>query len=338
MKQFLRSLCTLLLLMMWCSVGFAQTTVTFVPGTDTSDSKTLTKDGVTLQIGAGVLNDGSVYKWYANDPKTLTISSTETITKIEFTCKGSVSNKYSPENISNPSTGKYAYSGKIGTWTGKTKSVVFSNSAQVRMTKIVVTLAPSKTPTTLTFNKPTISIEKGNEATFTGQKAKLKTGETVLDKAITYAYSGSEIFATFNTATGDATLKTGVYGTATVTATYAGDETYEEAVASYTVKIVDPNAIVPLVFDKADDAFGTLESYNKYKKDMSEYALIGSDGNSYTFNTIGLKSSSKNGNLQLQKSTGSLESPIFKNFENGYTVNITFSQGGTTPLPQIRNL
>ena len=29
MKQFLRSLWTLLLLMMWCSVGFAQTTVTF---------------------------------------------------------------------------------------------------------------------------------------------------------------------------------------------------------------------------------------------------------------------------------------------------------------------
>lgn len=27
MKQFLRSLCTLMLLMMWCSVGFAQTTI-----------------------------------------------------------------------------------------------------------------------------------------------------------------------------------------------------------------------------------------------------------------------------------------------------------------------
>ena len=331
MKQFLRSLWTLLLLMMWCSVGFAQTTVTFVAGTDKSDSKTLTKDGVTLKIGDGKLNNGTDFRCYAN--KGFTISSNNAdITKIEFTCAGKGTEKFGPGKINNPSTGKYAINGYIGTWTGLTKSVKFSNSAQVQMKKIVVTLASSKTPTNLTFPKPTINIEEGDEATFTGQKATLKAGETELDKAITYAYSGSEIFATFNTATGEATLKTGVYGTATVTATYAGDDTYEEAVASYTVKIVDPNAIVPLVFDKADDAFGTLENYNKDKKDISEYALIGSDGNSYTFKTTGGKTAAENGNLLLQKTTGSLESPIFKNFENGYTVNITFSQGGTKPL------
>lgn len=334
MKQHLRSLWTLLLLMMWCSVGFAQTTVTFDATKDKSTSstpKTLTKDGVTLKIGDGKLNNGTDFRCYAN--KGFTISSNNAdITKIEFTCAGKGTEKYGPGRINNPSAGKYAYSGYIGTWTGLTKSVKFSNSAQVQMKKIVVTLASSKTPTNLTFPKPTINIEEGNEATFTGQKATLKAGETELDKAITYAYSGSEIFATFNTATGEATLKTGVYGTATVTATYAGDDTYEKAVASYTVKIIDPNAIVPLVFDKADDVFGTLENYNKYKKDMSEYALIGSDGNSYTFKTTGGKTAAKNGNLLLQKTTGSLESPIFKNFENGYTVNITFSQGGTTPL------
>lgn len=334
MKQHLRSLWTLLLLMMWCSVGFAQTTVTFDATKDKSTSstpKTLTKDGVTLKIGDGKLNNGTDFRCYAN--KGFTISSNNAdITKIEFTCAGKGTEKYGPGRINNPSAGKYAYSGYIGTWTGLTKSVKFSNSAQVQMKKIVVTLASSKTPTNLTFPKPTINIEEGNEATFTGQKATLKAGETELDKAITYAYSGSEIFATFNTATGEATLKTGVYGTATVTATYAGDDTYEKAVASYTVKIIDPNAIVPLVFDKADDVFGTLEDYNKDKKDISEYALIGSDGNSYIFKTTGGKTAAENGNLLLQKTTGSLESPIFKNFENGYTVNITFSQQGTNPL------
>lgn len=334
MKQHLRSLWTLLLLMMWCSVGFAQTTVTFDATKDKSTSstpKTLTKDGVTLKIGDGKLNNGTDFRCYAN--KGFTISSNNAdITKIEFTCAGKDKEKYGPGKINNPSAGKYAYSGYIGTWTGLTKSVKFSNSAQVQMKKIVVTLASSKTPTNLTFPKPTINIEEGNEATFTGQKATLKAGETELDKAITYAYSGSEIFATFNTATGEATLKTGVYGTATVTATYVGDDTYEKAVASYTVKIIDPNAIVPLVFDKADDVFGTLEDYNKDKKDISEYALIGSDGNSYIFKTTGGKTAAENGNLLLQKTTGSLESPIFKNFENGYTVNITFSQQGTNPL------
>lgn len=123
------------------------------------------------------------------------------------------------------------------------------------MKKIVVTLAPSKTPTTLTFPQSTISIEEGNEATFTGQKATLKTDKTELDKAITYAYSGSEIFATFNTATGDATLKTGVYGTATVTATYAGDDTYEKAEASYTVTVKNPN-VFETAYDFVNNSYG----------------------------------------------------------------------------------
>lgn len=70
MKQFLRSLCTLLLLMMWCSVGFAQTTVTFDATKDksnSSNSKTLTKDGVTLKIGDGILNNGTEYRCYSKN-------------------------------------------------------------------------------------------------------------------------------------------------------------------------------------------------------------------------------------------------------------------------------
>lgn len=73
MKQHLRSLWTLLLLMMWCSVGFAQTTVTFDATKDkgTSSSTTLTKDGVSLKFGDGKLDDGVAYRWYAQAPKHL---------------------------------------------------------------------------------------------------------------------------------------------------------------------------------------------------------------------------------------------------------------------------
>ena len=259
MKQFLRSLWTLLLLMMWCSVGFAQTTVTFDATKDKSNTTTLTKDGVTLKIGDGKLDNGTDFRCYAN--KGFTISSNNAdITKIEFTC---TKTDYGPGKITKVSPGEYASNGNIGTWTGLTKSVKFTNNAQVRMTKIVVTLAPSKAPTTLTFPQSTISIEEGNEATFTGQKATLKTDKTELDKAITYAYSGSEIFATFNTATGDATLKTGVYGTATVTATYAGDDTYEKAEASYTVTVKNPN-VFETAYDFVNNSYGyTRKDYLK---------------------------------------------------------------------------
>lgn len=238
MKQFLRSLWTLLLLMMWCSVGFAQTTVTFDATKDKSNTTTLTKDGVTLKIGDGKLNNGTDFRCYSQ--KGFTISSNNAdITKIEFTCAGKGTKNYGPGKINNPSTGKYAYSGYIGTWTGLTKSVKFSNSAQVQMKKIVVTLAPSKTPTTLTFQKSIFNIEEGNEATFTGQTATLKTGETELNNAITYTTNNNDMFEAYDAKVGPTTLKTGKYGTAIVTAKFNGDDTYEASTATYTVNYTE---------------------------------------------------------------------------------------------------
>ena len=261
MKQFLRSLWTLLLLMMWCSVGFAQTTVTFDATKDKSNTTTLTKDGVTLKIGSGKLNNGTDFRCYSKAG--FTISSDADITKIEFTC----ASDNGPDNITKTSTGEYAYSGDIGTWTGLTHSVKFSNTkGQVRMKKIVVTLAPSKTSTTLTFPQSTISINGGDEANFKGQSAKLYAGEQELtDKTIEYAYTytGDDIFATFDKTTGAATLKSGVYGTATVTATYAGDDTYEKAVASYTVTVKNPN-VFETAYDFVNNSYGyTRKDYLK---------------------------------------------------------------------------
>ena len=250
MKQFLRSLWTLLLLMMWCSVGFAQTTVTFDATKDkgTSTSTTLTKDGVTLKFGDGKLDDGVAYRWYAKSPQTLTISSTETITKIEFTCTANNTSTNGPGKISKPSTGKYTYIRKIGTWTGETNSVVFSNTAQVRMTKIVVTLASSKTPTTLTFQKSIFNIEEGNETTFAGQTATLETGETVLNKAITYTTNNDAMFEAYEANVGPKTLKAGKYGTAVVTAKFNGDDTYAASTATYTVNYTE-KAKIPTTLD-----------------------------------------------------------------------------------------
>ncbi len=165
MKQHLRSLWTLLLLMMWCSVGFAQTTVTFDATKDKSNTTTLTKDGVTLKFGKGTFDNGKEYRWFGEDPKTLTISSTETITKIEFTCTANNTSSNGPGKISKASTGNYTYSRKIGTWTGETNSVVFSNTAQVRMTKVVVTLAATKTLTSLAISgEPTKKAYNDGEA------------------------------------------------------------------------------------------------------------------------------------------------------------------------------
>lgn len=344
MKQFLRSFLTLLMLVVWAS-GFAQDTETIDLTKQGFENATVVSEvtgtDVKLSFAKGSNTNTPTYytadktvRLYVNN--TLTISSTtKKIAQIEFTL--APDKKAIEPDTKSFSTG--SYSASTHTWTGNTNKIILTQKTsgkQFRIQKLVITFVkegPSKTATTLTFPKTVISINGGDEASFKGQPAKLCAGEQELTgKTIKYAHTGDDIFATFDGTTGAATLKSGVYGTETVTATYEGDDTYANAVASYTVKIIDPNAIVPLVFDKADDVFGTLNNYDSNNATISEYSLKGSDGNSYTFKTNGGKDAAKNGNLKLKKNAGTLESPIFENLENGYTVNITFSQQGKYPL------
>ena len=145
MKRILRSFLTLLMLVVWAS-GFAQSTVTFDAKTDKSTTKSLTKDGVTIEIGNGTLNNGTDYRCYNNNPKTFKVTSTTgNITKIELTCTASNTGKGGPGCFARADVGKYTYSDKIGTWNGDAKSVTLTHNNQVRIAKVVVTLAATKT-------------------------------------------------------------------------------------------------------------------------------------------------------------------------------------------------
>lgn len=279
MKQHLRSLWTLLLLMMWCSVGFAQETLT--------GSWDLTKKSTDW--------NGTGYEKYFTQPygykkangtlvnKSIADFSTAGITQIKvgFKCLQNGGNtskitiylvnakgealgtgiEVTPTNATAASKTVYSYAtftsnleeatGFMMKVTKRIDKNILINGASYEVTYN----ASTKTKTTLTFPKTAISINGGDEASFKGQSAKLYAGKQELtDKTIKYAHTGNDIFATFDETTGAATLKSGVYGTATVTATYVGDDTYEEAKASYTVKIVDPNASeVTFDFSKPGD-------------------------------------------------------------------------------------
>lgn len=269
MKQFLRSLWTLLLLMMWCSVGFAQETL--------KGSWDLTKESADWTANGNEAYFSQPYGYKkANGTlvnKSIADFSTAGITQIKvgFKCqqtgsKGSASKitiylvdakgnalgtgtEVTPKTIRSSVNTSYQYAtftSNLEKATGfMMKVTTFGKKILVNGASYEVTYnASTKTKTTLTFPETAISINGGDEASFKGQSAKLYAGEQELtDKTIKYAHTDDDIFATFDETTGAATLKSGVYGTATVTATYAGDDTYEESEASYTVKIVDPNAI-----------------------------------------------------------------------------------------------
>lgn len=111
--------------------------VTFVAGTDVGETSVI-KDGITIAMSTMSRTDN--YRTYANTEMKVS-SQQATITKIEVTCTASGTNSNGPGkfSLSQNSSGTYNYSGTSGTWTGEAESVSLKASAQVRMTKIVVT-------------------------------------------------------------------------------------------------------------------------------------------------------------------------------------------------------
>lgn len=160
----------------------AEKTVTFDATVDKSSSMTLSKDGITLLLTDGKLNNGTDYRPYAGS--TLTISSEYTITKIVFTCAASTGTKKGgPDKFSvTKGGGKYEYKGFIGTWTGSAVSISFKADKQVQAKTIEVTYDAPDVPS---CGVPTFSVEGG---TFTeAQAITLTPGE-----------GGAQVFYTIN--------------------------------------------------------------------------------------------------------------------------------------------
>ena len=119
---------------------------------------TIEKEGVKIDVTDGLVND-TQYRMYKSS--TTTISSTAgTITSIVFECTANDANQYGPGCFT-VNTGDYAYSGKIGTWTGAAENIVFTAASnQVRATKITVTVsqnglaAPMFSPRGGTYYQP----------------------------------------------------------------------------------------------------------------------------------------------------------------------------------------
>ena len=113
-----------------------------------------------------------------------------------------------------------------------------------------------ETQTKLTFPKDSYSFSTTDDlSSFTGQTPTLKAGESELTgKTITYSKTGDDIFTSFEESTGNLALN-GTAGTATVTASFAGDATYAASTASYTITVQDNRAIPTLTFGKESYTF-----------------------------------------------------------------------------------
>ena len=144
MKNFLRF--SFVAVMMMLFSGVSAKDITFLPSDFTPAEKsdyTLVKEGVAMTVTASTVTD-SQFRIFKNESIAF-VSTGENITKIVFTCTADGTEKYGPGCFA--AVDGYAFEGKEGTWTGNSKTVLFTaESAQVRATKIVVTIGEGDTP------------------------------------------------------------------------------------------------------------------------------------------------------------------------------------------------
>ena len=106
----------------------------------TAGKYTISKNGVTMGVSNGRLNDaaGGHYRIYKDAKLTIT-STVGNIASVEITFVAEGKSQYGSAHIAEIEG--YTYDGVVGTWTGNSTELVLTTTAQVRVTQIVVTLA-----------------------------------------------------------------------------------------------------------------------------------------------------------------------------------------------------
>ncbi len=261
MKQFLRSLCTLLLLMMWCSVGFAQETL--------KGSWDLTKESADWTATNNALYFSQPYGYKKLNGtlmnKSIADFSTSGITQIKvgFKClqnggEGSQITVYlvdkdgnqlgaeqvlTPVNATKANQTKFKYAtftSALEKATGFMMKVTkFQKNILVNGANYEVTYedGPTKTATTLDFGFTTRTANIAD--TFTATAALKKADGTAISGDVNYTSSNPAV-ATVDETTGKVSALTA--GKTTITATFACTSEYKSTTASYELTVVDPNA------------------------------------------------------------------------------------------------
>ena len=127
------------------------------------------------------------------------------------------------------------------------------------------TLTVSKTATTMAFSESEVKVVAGSESV-TAPTLSLKAGDEdiLAGKTITYSSSDEDV-AMVDENDGTVVLM-GKEGSTTITATFAGDDTYAGATASYTLTVYDPNK-TDVTFDFSTMGYENAEIVNHVEQD-----------------------------------------------------------------------
>lgn len=208
-------------------------------------SATFSSDGVVAwKEGFDVITlEGTASAWYlhseagylyvaAKKTDLKTASDLASVTNNAAVAVITITNNNASISFTTSESGRYIYYNTDTKVFGHYKK---TNTTTSQIYKLVDS-SDTKTSTTLSFNsnEKEFSVEKNNEASFTAPTATVKDadGKVVEGAKITYTSSNSNIASVAEN--GKVTFGS-EFGTATITASYAGDATYKPASSNYTI-------------------------------------------------------------------------------------------------------
>lgn len=258
-------------------VSAADTTFTGSDFTAVSESDySKTKGSVTIAVTASTVTADQI-RIFKN--QTITISSTNSITNIVFTCTANGTAKYGPGCFEAITGYSFEAEGKTGTWTGKTSSITFTASTnQVRCTSIVVTEgAAFGTLDHIKISTPASKLAYIVGETFSSSGLVL----TGYDGANEATANSQTYYSGYTTNFDDHEFVVGDLGNKTVTVTYSGKTT------TYGITVSNPDTYT-LVTDLTQLTEGNKIIFVAYKTDTTTYYACNSytTGNNITSTSI----------------------------------------------------
>lgn len=193
-----------------------------------------------------------------------------------------------------------------------------------------------KQPTSVTFSSKDLTIYKGKEYSLPTASVTLQNGETIAEAKLSYSSSNEKV-ASVDKSTGEI-ITLNEFGTTTITAKYAGSDSYKESKGSYTLTYQDRRlGEATIVFSADKNAFSNLPK-TVDKTTPAQVCIFKADnGEEYKFNTLGFhRNWAEKAFLTSIVSGGRINSPEFL-APNGYSVRVTFEQEYNATRPFISN-
>ena len=192
-----------------------------------------------------------------------------------------------------------------------------------------------KQPTSVTFSSKDLTIYKGKEYSLPTASVTLQNGETIADAKLSYSSSNEKV-ASVDEYTGEI-ITLNEFGTTTITAKYAGSDSYKESEGSYTLTYQDRLGEATIVFSAENEAFYNMPTSADNQVPLKDYIFKADNGKEYTFGTYSLyKHRINKGFLTSLAGGGRLNSPEFF-APNGYAVRVIFEQSHKVTKPYILN-